>query len=118
VQLGNLDARRDWGHAREYVHAMWAMLQRDEPGDYVVATGCATSVREFCRIAFAGAGLAYEDHVTVDEALRRPAEVDALLGDASRAHRVLGWKPVISLGDMVGEMVEADLARHRARLRH
>jgi GDPmannose 4,6-dehydratase len=117
LALGNLDAKRDWGHAREYVQAMWQMLQQDTPGDYVVATGEAYTVRDFCRIAFATAELNYEDHVTVSNSLKRPAEVDTLLGDASRARAVLGWAPRISLPDMIGEMVEADLARHRARLR-
>jgi GDPmannose 4,6-dehydratase len=114
--LGNLDAARDWGHAREYVEAMWLMLQQEQPGDFVIATGRTTTVREFCRIAFAQVGLAYEQHVTLTDALRRPAEVDALRGDATRARTILGWQPAISLEDMIGEMVEADLARHRARL--
>jgi GDPmannose 4,6-dehydratase len=116
LPLGNLDAKRDWGHARDYVRAMWLMLQRDTPDDYVVATGRTTSVREFCRIAFNYAQLNYEDHVTVRSDLLRPAEVDLLLGDASKVRRVLGWEPTISLEDMIAEMVEADLARHRARL--
>jgi GDPmannose 4,6-dehydratase len=117
LKLGNLDARRDWGHAREYVQAMWAMLQQEKAGDYVVATGKASSVREFCRIAFAVAGLNFEDHVQVDSGLLRPAEVDTLLGDAGKAQRVLGWVPTIPLDEMIADMVEADLARHRARLR-
>jgi GDPmannose 4,6-dehydratase len=117
LSLGNLEAKRDWGHAREYVAAMALMLAQDKPGDFVVATGRATSVRDFCRIAFAHAGLNYEDHVTTRGDLLRPAEVDALLGDATRARSVLGWEPRISLEDMVGEMVEADLARHRSKLR-
>jgi GDPmannose 4,6-dehydratase len=116
LTLGNLDARRDWGHAREYVTAMWHMLQQDQPGDFVVATGRAASVRDFCRIAFGYAGLAYEDHVTVSGGLLRPAEVDALLGDAGRAKTILGWAPGISLEDMIAEMVDADLARLRKRL--
>jgi GDPmannose 4,6-dehydratase len=117
LPLGNLEAKRDWGHAREYVAAMAAMLQQEKPGDYVVASGRATSVRDFCRIAFSHVGLNYEDHVTTRSDLLRPAEVDVLLGDASRARGVLGWTPKISLEDMVGEMVEADLARHRAKSR-
>jgi GDPmannose 4,6-dehydratase len=117
LPLGNLEAQRDWGHARDYVRAMWLMLQQDTPDDYVVATGRTTSIRDFCRIAFGYAGLTYEDHVTTRADLLRPAEVDLLLGDAGKARRQLGWEPTISLEDMIAEMVEADLARHRARLR-
>jgi GDPmannose 4,6-dehydratase len=117
LPLGNLEAQRDWGHARDYVRAMWLMLQQDTPDDYVVATGRTTSIREFCRIAFGHVGLNYEDHVTVRADLLRPAEVDVLLGDASKARRKLGWEPATSLEEMAAEMVEADLARHRARLR-
>jgi GDPmannose 4,6-dehydratase len=117
LPLGNLEAQRDWGHARDYVRAMWLMLQQDTPDDYVVATGRTTSIRDFCRIAFGHAGLNYEDHVTVRADLLRPAEVDVLLGDASKARRKLGWEPATSLEEMAAEMVEADLARHRARLR-
>ncbi len=115
LPLGNLDATRDWGHAADYVEAMWLMLRQDQPGDYVVATGRTTSVREFCRLAFAHAGLDWERHVRVDPAFLRPAEVDILLGDASKARRVLGWAPRTSLEEMVAEMVEADLRRHRER---
>src|ERR1019366_4798110 len=103
LRLGNLNASRDWGHARDYVRAMWLMLQRDVPDDYVVATGRTTSVREFCRIAFSHARLNYEDHVTVRPDLLRPAEVDLLLGDAGKAKRELGWEPTISLEDMIAE---------------
>jgi len=117
VRLGNLAAMRDWGHARDYVRAMWMMLQQETPDDYVVATGRTTSVRDFCRLAFAHVGLNYEDHVVSSEDLLRPAEVDALRGDASKARGKLGWEPIVSLEEMVVEMVEADLARHRARLR-
>jgi GDPmannose 4,6-dehydratase len=117
LPLGNLEAKRDWGHARDYVRAMWLMLQQDAPGDFVIATGRTTSIREFCRIAFGHAGLSYEDHVTVRADLLRPAEVDFLLGDAAKARRVLGWEPTITLEDMAAEMVEADLARHRSRMR-
>jgi len=116
LQLGNLEAKRDWGHARDYVRMMWLMLQQDAADDYVVATGRTTSIRDFCRIAFGHAGLNYEDHVVVSQHLIRPAEVDVLLGDASKAQRVLGWKPEISLEDLAAEMVEADLVRHRARM--
>jgi GDPmannose 4,6-dehydratase len=117
LPLGNLEAMRDWGHARDYVRAMWLMLQQETPDDYVVATGRTTSIREFCRIAFRYAGLNYEDHVVTRNDLMRPAEVDMLLGDASKARRKLGWEPTIPLEDMIAEMVEADLARHRAALR-
>ncbi|MBW4091476.1 MAG: GDP-mannose 4,6-dehydratase [Proteobacteria bacterium] len=116
LPLGNLEARRDWGHARDYVRAMWLMLQQDLADDYVVATGRTMAIREFCRIAFAHVGLNYEDHVVTRADLIRPAEVDVLLGDADKARRVLGWQPSITLEDMIAEMVEADLARHRARL--
>ncbi|WP_262296286.1 GDP-mannose 4,6-dehydratase [Microvirga sesbaniae] len=111
VALGNLDATRDWGHARDYVKAMWLMLQQDKPDDYVVATGRTVSVRDFCRLAFAHVGLSMEDHVTVDPRFLRPAEVDVLLGDASKAKNKLGWTAETSLEDLVSEMVEADLAR-------
>jgi GDPmannose 4,6-dehydratase len=94
---------------------MWLMLQQKTADDYVIATGRTTSVREFCRIAFAYAGLNYEDHVVTRHDLTRPAEVDVLLGDASKARRTLGWTPTIALEDMISEMVEADLARHGAR---
>jgi len=116
LAMGNLDATRDWGHARDYVEGMWRMLQQDRPGDYVLATGRTTSVREFCRLAFAHAGLDYEAHVRVDPGFLRPAEVDVLFGDASRARERLGWAPTISLEAMIGEMVDADLVRHRSRM--
>ena len=116
LQMGNLDATRDWGHARDYVKGMWLMLQQEVADDYVLATNRTTSVREFCRLAFAHVGLNYEDHVKVDPAFLRPAEVDVLHGDASKAREKLGWVPETSLETMVGEMVEADLARHRARM--
>jgi GDPmannose 4,6-dehydratase len=117
LALGNLEAKRDWGHAREYVGAMTQMLRQDTPGDYVIASGRAATVREFCQIAFAYAGLNYEDHVTVKSSFLRPAEVDTLLGDASHARRVLGWEPRITLEDLIGEMVDADIARHKAKWR-
>ncbi len=115
LSLGNMDATRDWGHARDYVRAMWLMLQQDQPDDYVIATGRTTSIRELCRIAFSHAGLDYQQHVTSSQSLMRPAEVEVLLGDAGKARRVLGWQATTSLEDMIGEMVEADLARHRSR---
>jgi GDPmannose 4,6-dehydratase len=96
---------------------MWLMLQQDTPDDYVVATGRTTSIRDFCRLAFAHVGLNYEDHVVSCEDLLRPAEVDALRGDASKVRNKLGWQPQVSLEELIAEMVEADLARHRARLR-
>lgn len=117
LPLGNLDAMRDWGHARDYVRAMWLMLQQDTPGDFVVATGRTTSIRDLCRMAFAHAGLNYEDHVATRSDLRRPAEVDVLLGDASKARTTLGWTPTVTLEDMIAEMVDADISRHKARLR-
>jgi GDPmannose 4,6-dehydratase len=117
LALGNLDARRDWGHSRDYVRAMHLMLRQDAPDDYVIATGTTTTIREFCHLAFSYVGLDFQDSVTVDPRLLRPAEVDVLLGDASKAHQRLGWKPKVTLEEMVAEMVDADLARHKARLR-
>ena len=111
LRLGNIDAKRDWGHACDYVRAMWLMLQQDRPDDYVVATGRSTTVREMCDIAFRHAGLQAQNHIVVDPALFRPAEVDVLLGDASKARRKLGWEPTISLEAMITEMVDADMAR-------
>ena len=111
LPMGNMNAQRDWGHARDYVRAMWLMLQQDAPSDFVVASGRTTSVRDMIRIAFAHAGLDYEKYVSVDPALFRPAEVDVLLGDATRARSVLGWEPTISLEQMIGEMVDADIKR-------
>ncbi|EHM02002.1 GDP-mannose 4,6-dehydratase [Acetobacteraceae bacterium AT-5844] len=116
LPLGNLDAKRDWGHAKDYVRAMWLMLQQEKADDYVVATHRTTTVREFCRIAFAHVGLDYEQHVTVNPAFLRPAEVDVLHGNPAKAEARLGWKPAISLEQMVQEMVEADLKRHRDRM--
>ncbi len=116
LRLGNLEATRDWGHARDYVRAMHAMLQQDVADDYVIATGRTTSIRAFCQIAFGYAGLDWEEHVVLDQALVRPAEVNVLLGNAAKATRVLGWTPTTTLEDMVAEMVEADLARHRSRM--
>ncbi len=115
LTLGNLAASRDWGHARDYVHAMWLMLQQDEPSEFVVATGRTTTIRDFCAIAFGYAGLSWEEHVRTSQALMRPAEVDVLLGNPARARQILGWTPATGLEDMAAEMVEADLARHRAR---
>jgi GDPmannose 4,6-dehydratase len=116
LKLGNLDATRDWGHARDYVQAMAAMLQQQTPDDYVIATGRTTSIRDFCHMAFSYAGLNWQDHVITSADLLRPAEVDVLHGDPAKAHQALGWKATTSLEDMVAEMVEADLARHRGRI--
>lgn len=113
LRLGNIDAKRDWGHARDYVRAMWLMLQQETPDDYVVATGVTTTVRDMCRIAFDHAGLDMEKHLVIDPAFYRPAEVDVLLGDSSKARRVLGWKPEVDLDAMIREMVDADLERLR-----
>ncbi len=113
LRLGNLDARRDWGHARDYVRAMWLMLQQDSPADYVIATGRARSVREFCGLAFAYVGLDADDFVEVDRGLLRPADIDALTGDAAKAKAQLGWEPTIGFAEIVQEMVEADLRRTR-----
>lgn len=113
LALGNLDAERDWGHARDYVEAMWLMLQQDEPDDYVIGTGVPHSVRDFCDKAFAVAGLDYRKHVTVDPRFFRPAEVDHLLGDATKAHEKLAWKPRTSFEDLVRDMVESDIERLR-----
>ncbi len=109
LRLGNLDARRDWGHAKDYVHAMYLMLQQPEPDDYVVATGTAHSVAEFCERAFAEVGLDYRKYVVTDERFRRPAEVDQLIGDASKARKVLGWAPKYTFEELVREMVQSDL---------
>jgi GDPmannose 4,6-dehydratase len=117
LTMGNLDAERDWGFAGDYVRAMWLMLQQPEPGDYVVATGVAHSVRDLCQIAFARVGLDYDACVRVDPALYRPAEVDHLLGDATRARTVLGWTPTVSFKEMIESMVDADVERQEARLR-
>ncbi len=108
--LGNLDAQRDWGFAGDYVRAMWLMLQQDEPSDYVVASGQAHSVRQFADLAFRRAGLDWQAHVREDPALRRPAEVDHLIGDATKARTVLGWKPEVSFQELVEMMVDADQA--------
>jgi GDPmannose 4,6-dehydratase len=110
LRLGNLDAERDWGYAKDYVEAMWLMLQREDPQDYVIATGEAHSVRECCQVAFDEAGLGdFERYVTIDPAFVRPAEVDHLIGDASKAERDLGWKPRTSFEQLIRLMTRADL---------
>jgi GDPmannose 4,6-dehydratase len=111
LQLGNVDAKRDWGHARDYVTAMWLMLQQDVADDYVVATGRTTTIREMCELAFRYVGLEMERYLRIDSSLFRPAEVDVLLGDSSKARSRLGWRPITTLEEMVEEMVEADLRR-------
>lgn len=111
LRLGNLDARRDWGHAADYVRAMYLMLQQPAADDYVIATGETHSVREFCEAAFTEVGLDYRDHVEIDPAFYRPSEVELLLGDASKAKATLGWAPTRSFRDLVREMVQADVER-------
>jgi GDPmannose 4,6-dehydratase len=117
VRLGNLDACRDWGFAGDYVQAMWLMLQQERPDDYVVATGESHSVRELVERAFAATGLDWHEHVVVEPALKRPAEVDALLGDATKARETLGWSPKVRFPELVAMMMGADLERCRALLR-
>ncbi|KAF1066226.1 MAG: GDP-mannose 4,6-dehydratase [Pseudomonas citronellolis] len=111
LRLGNIDAKRDWGFAGDYVEAMWLMLQQARADDYVVATGVTTTVREMCRIAFEYVELNYRDHVVIDPAFFRPAEVDVLLGNPGKAERVLGWSPKTSLESLIHMMVDADLRR-------
>ncbi|MDX6376686.1 MAG: GDPmannose 4,6-dehydratase [Gaiellaceae bacterium] len=111
VSLGNLEARRDWGFAGDYVEAMWLMLQQETPNDYVIATGETHSVREFVDTAFAYAGLDADRHVVIDQAFMRPAEVDQLIGNPARARTELGWTPRTTFRELVEMMVDADLAR-------
>jgi GDPmannose 4,6-dehydratase len=117
LRLGNLDAKRDWGYAADYVRAMWMMLQRDEPGDFVVASGKTHSVRELCELAFSHVGLNWSDHVVVDERFIRPAEVDVLVGEPTKAREVLGWQPEVDFPGLVQMMVDADLALVRGEAR-
>ena len=114
--LGNLDAMRDWGFAGDYIEAVWRMLQQDQPDDYVVATGVKHSVRELVDLAFGHAGLDWRDHVVIDPKLLRPAEINTLRGDASKARRVLGWEPRVPFAELVRMMVDADLERVRREL--
>jgi GDPmannose 4,6-dehydratase len=109
LRLGNLEARRDWGHARDYVRAMWLMLQQDEPQDFVISTGQTHTVRELCEVAFSHVGLDYREHVVVDESFYRPAEVEALCGDPTRARELLGWSSEIGFEELVQQMVDAAL---------
>ena len=111
LRLGNIDAMRDWGFAGDYVEAMWLMLQQPEPDDYVIASGRSSSVRDMCRIAFSHVGLNYEEYVTIDPKFFRPAEVDVLLGNSSKAMARLGWKPTTSLEQLIAMMVDADMRR-------
>jgi GDPmannose 4,6-dehydratase len=111
LSLGNMDAQRDWGFAGDYVRAMWLMLQQDKADDYVIASGVSHSVRELVEIAFGHAGLDWQKHVTTDPSLIRPAEVDHLIGDAGKAKTVLGWEPSVNFRQLIGMMVDADLAR-------
>ena len=113
LRLGNLEAQRDWGYAEDYVRAMWLMLQRDAPDDFVIATGETHSVRELCQVAFESAGLDYEKFVVADPRFMRPAEVDVLVGDASKVKRELKWEPETTFEELVESMVRADLARLR-----
>ena len=109
LRLGNIDAKRDWGHAKDYVRAMWLMLRQEQPSDYVIASGVTTTVRDMCRIAFEHVGLEMEKYVVIDPAFYRPAEVEVLLGDSSKARKTLGWEPRIPLDALIKEMVDADL---------
>lgn len=111
LRLGNTDAKRDWGHARDYVRAMWLMLQQEKPDDYVVATGRTSTVRAMCEIAFSHVGLNIDDYLVIDPKLYRPAEVEILLGDPSKALNILGWEPTVTLEEMICEMVDADVNR-------
>ena len=111
LRMGNLDARRDWGFAGDYVRAMWSMLQQDEPDDYVIATGETHSVRELIEVAFGHVGLDWKKHVTLDQRFLRPAEVDLLIGDPGKAKQKLGWTPTVDFAGLVKMMVDADLAR-------
>ena len=117
LPLGNMNAQRDWGHAADYVDVMWRMLQQDAGDDYVVGTGRTATIHEFCRLAFGHVGLNYEDHVVTRQDLLRPAEVDILQADPTKAHERLGWQATVTLEALAAEMVEADLARYRERAR-
>ncbi|SEG31737.1 GDPmannose 4,6-dehydratase [Methylobacterium sp. 190mf] len=116
LRLGNIDAKRDWGHARDYVEAMWLMLQQDRPDDYVIATGRTTTVRDMCAIAFQHVGLNIDDHLVVDPALFRPAEVEVLLGNPAKAKATFGWEARTSLEALITEMVDADIRRVSANV--
>jgi GDPmannose 4,6-dehydratase len=111
LRLGNLESRRDWGYAGDYVEAMWLMLQQEKPDDYVICTGITHSVREFCEAAFGHVGLNYEDYVVQDPRFYRPAEVDLLVGDPAKANKTLNWQPKVSFEELVQMMVDADLRK-------
>ena len=115
LRLGNLDAQRDWGFAGDYVRAMWQMLQLDQPDDFVIGTGETHRVREFVEIAFGHVGLNWQDYVVIDPKFCRPAEVDLLLADPSKARERLGWEPTVSFADLVTSMVDSDVRRWRSR---
>jgi len=115
LYLGNLDAVRDWGYAKEYVESMWLILQQDKPGDYVVATGIGASVRDFAQVAFEQAGLNYKDHIEVDKRYQRPTEVEALIGDPSKAEKILGWKAKTHWKELAKLMVDADLEKAKSK---
>jgi GDPmannose 4,6-dehydratase len=115
LRLGNLEARRDWGYAGDYIKAMWLMLQQPDPDDYVIASGESHSVRELVEVAFDHVGLDWKKHVVADATLTRPAEVDSLVGDATKARRKLGWRPEVTFKELIERMVDADLDRHRRR---
>jgi GDPmannose 4,6-dehydratase len=109
LELGNLEAKRDWGHAKDYVRAMWLMLQQDIPDDYVICSGRAHTVRDLCEIAFANVGLRYQDYVATNPKFFRPAEVDTLVGDCSKAKKILQWEPSVSFEELIAEMIESDI---------
>jgi GDPmannose 4,6-dehydratase len=115
LRLGNIDAKRDWGHSKDYVRAMWMMLQQETADDYVIATGRTSTVREMCQIAFDHVGLNMDKHLVIDPAFFRPAEVDILLGDPAKARAAFGWEATVTLEEMIREMVDADLVRHQRR---
>ena len=117
LRLGNLDAKRDWGFAGDYVDAMWRMLQLDEPDDFVICTGETRTVREFCDKAFSRVGLDADEHIVIDEKFYRPAEVDLLVGDRAKAESILGWRPTVDFTGLVEMMVDADMALVERRLR-
>ena len=118
LRLGNLEAKRDWGYAGDYVDAMWRMLQLDEPDDFVICTGETRTVREFCERAFSRVGLDADEHIVIDEKFYRPAEVDLLVGDRAKAESILGWRPTVDFTGLVEMMVDADMALVERRLRH
>ncbi|MCJ2142519.1 GDP-mannose 4,6-dehydratase, partial [Methylobacterium sp. E-066] len=114
LRLGNIDAKRDWGHARDYVKAMWLMLQNDKPDDYVIATGRTTTLRDICVIAFKHVWLNIDDHLIIDPAFFRPADVEVLLGNPAKAKAAFGWEAQTSFEALITEMVDADICRHTA----